>query len=77
MRGTLNDVLHRAMQDESFLQRLKREPAGAISDGEYVISDKELAALESKNDHNVDEQVGLIKSDVLVAVAVTVVVSQK
>lgn len=65
------EIVHRAMTDESFLNRLRTEPDEALS--EYDLDDAEREAFRSGDDHRIRDVIGDAKT---IGVAVVVWVSK-
>jgi len=72
----VDDVMHEASRNEPFLMRFKQDPDTALDahDAASELSEEEYDALVTRDENAIQETLTGLRTDLLVAVAVTVVV---
>ncbi|MFB6295553.1 MAG: hypothetical protein ABEH66_01770 [Halobacteriales archaeon] len=72
----VDDIMHEASRNESFLMRFKQDPGTTLNshDAAAGLSDEEHEALVERDEGGIHEEVSGLRTDLLVAVAVTVIV---
>lgn len=75
----VDDIMHEASRNESFLMRFRQDPEATLEGFETSseLSDEEHDALVSRDENVIQETLTGLRTDLLVAVAVTVVVVSK